>query len=160
MHFSAIRWLSTPAHSLRRYTKFLMVGTANAAVDLLVLNGLIAISPVHSAKALFIFNTIAVAAAIANSYLWNRLWTFSDVSDGSRREKWLFLLQAVVNILLNDAIFVVLSSYLTFSKSIPLFVSNNLAKGLAMLLSSSASYAFMRVMVFTAKGPRTPSNQR
>lgn len=137
--------------SWRRYTKFLIVGTANAVVDLLVLNGLIALTPSHTEQALFVCNTIAVTAAIANSYVWNRWWTFSDVSDGSRREKWLFVLQAVVNILLNDAIVVLCSSYLVFARSLPIFVSSNAAKGLAMLLSSSASYLLMRVFVFQSK---------
>lgn len=124
------------------------MGTANAVVDLLVLNGLIKLTSSHTEQALFICNTIAVTAAIANSYVWNRWWTFSDVSNGSRREKWLFILQAIVNILLNDAIVVLCSSYLVFSRSLPIFVSSNVAKGLAMLLSSSASYLLLRLFVF------------
>lgn len=156
--FSAYRRSATVGQSLRRYTKFLVVGTVNAVVDLLVLNGLIALSSMQTERALVVFNTIAVTVAIANSYVWNRWWTFSDVSDGSRREKWLFILQALVNIALSDVIFVLLSSYLTFSRSVPLFVSSNAAKGLAMLLSSSASYLFMRLLVFRVKPPNNHHN--
>lgn len=148
-------------HRLSRYTKFLIVGTANAVVDLGVLNGLLAVSPVKSSFAIFIYNTVAVACAIINSYFWNRHWTFADAADGSVREKWLFWLQAVLNIALNDIIVVWLSSYLVFVRAVPLYISSNAAKGLAMLLSSSLSYAMMRLVVFRGRSRQgTPQQHR
>lgn len=137
--------------SVKRYTKFLMVGLVNALVDLIVLNGLLMIAPSTVGVTLMWYNTIAVICAIVNSYIWNRRWTFADKADGSLREQVWFFVQAMLNLALNDLTMVWLSTYLIFSHSIPLFVSSNAAKGLAMLLSSSMSYGFMRVFVFRAR---------
>ncbi|WDM02778.1 GtrA family protein [Alicyclobacillus cycloheptanicus] len=138
-------------HTFKRYTKFLIVGGANAVVDLVVLNALILIAPTRHAATLSIYNTVAVICAILNSYVWNRRWTFADASEGTRREKVLFVVQAVVNIIVNDIVVVWLSEYLVFSRSVPLFVSSNASKALAMLISSSFSYVCMRAFVFRGR---------
>lgn len=145
--------------SAKRYTKFIVVGAMNAVVDLGVLNGLLLVSPTKSTPLLFIYNTIAVVCAILNSYFWNRRWTFADSSDGSLRERGLFIAQAIVNIGINDIIVVWLSSYLVFSRSMPFFVSSNASKGLAMFLSSSISYVFMRLLVFRGRRRRMKSGR-
>jgi putative flippase GtrA len=134
--------------SLKRYTKFMIVGVMNAFVDLFVLNMLLLVSPVRTEFYLFLFNTVAVGMAIVNSYFWNRKWTFADRSDGSARERKLFFIQALANIALNDLIVVWLSSYLIFAKSVPVFISSNASKGIAMFLSSTLSYFIMRLFVF------------
>jgi len=133
---------------MKQFTKFLVVGTSNAVVDLVVLNMLILLLPTHSVRALLLYNTIAVICAIYNSYIWNKRWTFARMSDGSRSERVRFLAQAAVNIALNDVVVGWLSTYLRVSRAVPWMVSSNAAKGLAMLLSSIASYFFMRLIVF------------
>ena len=142
-----------------RYGKFLIVGTSNAAVDLLVLNAFVLLLPTTSSLLLFIYNTVAVACAIANSYIWNRRWTFADSARGGQRERMLFWLQGLFNMAVNDAVVVGMSRYLVLTHDLPLIVGGNLAKGLAMFISSSISYVFMRVFVFAdrvwerSKGP-------
>lgn len=125
-----------------------MVGASNAFVDLFVLNALILLIPTRSTKALLFYNTVAVICAILNSYIWNKRFTFAHMSDGSRGEQVRFLGQAAVNLVLNDVIVVGLSGYLRVAKSVPWMLSSNAAKGLAMLVSSIASYLFMRMLVF------------
>lgn len=137
--------------SAKRYTKFLVVGVLNALVDLIVLNGLLMVAPTTNGSMLMWYNTVAVLCAILNSYIWNRRWTFADKADGSVREQVWFFVQAMLNLALNDLIVVWLSTYLIFNHSIPLFISSNAAKGLAMLLSSSMSYVLMRLFVFRAR---------
>lgn len=146
--------------SMKRYTKFILVGAMNALVDLAVLNGLLFVAPPKSEFTLFIYNTVAVVGAILNSYVWNRRWTFADASDGTWRQRGLFILQALVNLAVNDLTVVWLSSYLVFSKSVPMLISSNVSKGLAMFLSSSISYFFMRLFVFRTRSPRTHSTRR
>lgn len=135
-------------HTFKRYTKFLIVGCANAVVDLVVLNALILVAPTRSAVVLSVYNTAAVLCAVLNSYVWNRRWTFADATTGSRRERVLFFIQAAINVAVNDIVVVWLSTYLVFSHSFPIFVSSNISKGLAMLISSSFSYVCMRMFVF------------
>lgn len=135
-------------HSAKRYTKFVLVGICNAVVDLAVLNFLMLVIHDHSSFALVVDNSVAVSCAILNSYALNRKWTFADRTDGSPREGVLFLAQAVLNIGLNDWILAWCASYLVFSRDVPIFISSNISKALAMFLSSTVSYFFMRWIVF------------
>lgn len=143
--------VTSMGRSAKRYTKFIVVGAMNAVADLAVLNGLLLLSPTKSTFLLFVYNTVAVVCAIVNSYFWNRHWTFADSSDGSAREKKLFIVQALLNLAINDLIVVWLSAYLVFSRSLPFFLSSNASKGLAMFLSSSISYVLMRLFVFRGR---------
>lgn len=99
------------------------------------------------------YNTIGVICAILNSYFWNRYWAFKDIARGGRTERFKFFAQALINIALNDVIVVVATKYLTANRSIPFVVSSDLAKGLAMLLSSSLTYILLKYVVF--RGART-----
>lgn len=134
--------------SFRRYTKFLIVGIMNAAVDLLVLNLLLLLYPTQSGFWLTTYNTVGVICAILNSYIWNRYWTFADVSNGSTSERTKFIGQAVLNIVLNDVIVLAVSGYFTTNRSMPFIISSNLAKAVAMFVSSSITYIFLRLFVF------------
>ncbi len=145
-------------HGVRRYVKFLVVGGVNVVIDVGIFNLFLWLLPTRTSWALTLYNTVAVVAAIINGYVWNRRWTFRDLSTGSIRERWLYLLQAGLNILLNDLIVVWVSSYLHFAKSVPYFVSSNAGKGSAMLLSSLMSFAIIRLVVYrNAKSYRPPS---
>ncbi|KPV43947.1 GtrA family protein [Alicyclobacillus ferrooxydans] len=139
---------------VHRYTRFLVIGFLNAFIDLLILNVLLLLSP-KDAFHIFVDNTIAVICAITNSYFLNRRFTFRDVASKDAGETARFFVQAFLNLVLNDVIAVFLSTYLIFSKSIPVFVSSNISKGLAMFISSSMSYFLMRYMVF-----RAPTNKK
>ncbi len=59
---------------LRRFSKFLVVGAANTLLSLAVFNLLIAFTGLGAPAA----NAVAYALGIANSYFWNRRWTFAD----------------------------------------------------------------------------------
>jgi putative flippase GtrA len=144
--------------TLRRYGFFLLIGMMNAVVDIAVLDGFIWLLPSKTPVALLVYNTIAVIAAITNSYFWNRRVTFRDMSTGSRREHLLFLLQAAINLCLNDVIVVAVSSYFVFSKSVPFFISSNAAKAFAMVASSAVSFLCMRFFVF--QGARKTSHHK
>ncbi len=99
-------------------------------------------------------HSIAVACAIANSYLWNRRWTFKDATDGSLRQRCLFLLQALVNIAINDAVVILFTRELDSMNFASPVVESNVAKAAAMLVSSSVSYWFMSVLVFRLRPAR------
>jgi len=72
---------------LRRYAA---VGIANTAIDFTVLNLLILASGFESGAAYSIFKGISFLAAAANSFFWNRRWTFGTqygsrlTAEGSR----------------------------------------------------------------------------
>ena len=154
MPTNAMRVSDAVAHSVQRYTRFVLVGVSNAVVDLFVLNMLLFLLPSRNTLEVTLYNSLAVGAAIVNSYAWNRQWTFADRSTGSSREKWLFVLQAAVNVAVNDVTLVGLtSSFDAWGAGHSLLVSNA-AKGVAMFLSSSVSYLLMRFFVFKGQSTR------
>jgi putative flippase GtrA len=144
----------SPLRFLSRYGKFLVVGMMNALVDIIVFNLFALMFSTHSPWLISLYNTVAVAAAICNSYVWNRHWTFSDVTTGTRQERIMFWGQAVLNILINDLVVALLTAYLSSFKSLSPYASSNLAKAAAMFTSSTVSYVVLRMFVFRS-GSRT-----
>lgn len=135
-------------HGVRRYTKFLLIGLANAAIDLMVLNVLLILFPTRSGFWLTTYNTAGVVCAILNSYYWNRHWAFKDVANGSGMERVKFVSQSLLNILLNDVIVVFATKYITSNRALPYVLSSDLAKAIAMFSSSSLTYVFLKKFVF------------
>src|SRR5882724_12844167 len=71
------KWMKSK--HLSQVLKFIVVGILNTAIDLAVLNFLILVF--HTGKTgltYSIFKAISFLAALANSYLMNRSWTFID----------------------------------------------------------------------------------
>lgn len=131
-----------------RYQRFLIVGLMNAFVDLAILNFLMFTFPTRSSAVLLIYNTFAVICAITTSYILNRRWTFADQANNSRRQTLLFWMQGILNIVINDAVLALTSRYFLRSFNLPLIISGNLSKAVAMFMASSISYTVLRFLVF------------
>ncbi|WP_051662980.1 GtrA family protein [Alicyclobacillus macrosporangiidus] len=140
--------------------KFACVGALSAAIDFGVLNALLWTAPAGGWQRT-LYNTIAVACALVNSYGWNRRWTFAERADGSRSERRRFFLQAALNVALNDATWLTLGGWLSHLGHLQPRVADDAAKAAAMLVSSTASYELMRRWVFrrdpAAGTPPSPS---
>lgn len=137
----------------RQYLQFATVGLFNAVVDLGILNLLLWIWPTTNAIGLTIENSLAVALAITNSYLWNSRWTFRRESDGSLRQIGLFVAQSLLNIGINDAALLLTAGQVRQLHLGPAWVGVNLSKGVAMAFASSTSFVIMRLFVFQ-RAPR------
>lgn len=133
--------------------QFSSIGVLNAIIDIGVLNLLLWIWPTTDNTSLFFFNSIAYFLAIANSYYWNARFTFYRFSDFGWKEKSLFLLQAIIAWLVNNFVFIAILHL--FSEQaylpIPAFLSQNIAKGLAMFLSFTSSFFMMKYGVFRSR---------
>jgi putative flippase GtrA len=139
---------------LRQYLQFAAVGLFNAAVDLGVLNLLFWLWPTTNPTGLTVENSLAVALAIANSYLWNSQWTFRPQSDGSLRQIVLFVAQSLLNIGINDLALVLTAGQVRELHLGPAWVTVNLSKGAAMAFASSTSFFIMRLVVFRPRWAR------
>ncbi len=132
--------------------KFVFVGFGNAIIDLGVFNGLYFLFPTHNVKRLVIYNTMAVGAAILNSYIWNSRWTFrrqhKRSGPGAMRQRVLFLLQSLINIVVNDLILGIIAPWIAATHAINHVLANNIAKLLAMFLASLTSFLMMKLVVF------------
>jgi glycosyltransferase involved in cell wall biosynthesis/putative flippase GtrA len=142
-----------PGH-VTRISRFAVVGVMNAGVDLAVFNLLLFLGPGPSPALLVVYNTFAVIAALINSYIWNRHWTFRerrpDVPGRPWRQRLLFALQGGVNIAVNDAVVVGLSMLISWL-GVQSTLAANGAKVVAMLAASTISYLLMHRFVFARK---------
>ena len=139
--------------ALRQYAQFSVVGATNAVVDLGVLNLLLALHPTRAVIPLLLDNTIAVALAIFNSYLWNTRWTFRAGVTHQRSQRVLYVAQALLNIAINNVVLLAAANMLPPSLSVSAFVLNNISKLAAMLAASTCSFLLLRLVVFRAPAP-------
>jgi len=132
--------------------KFVFVGFGNAIIDLGVFNGLYFMFPTRDVGQLVVYNTIAVGAAITNSYLWNSRWTFRQQRQvkgpGAVRQRVLFLIQSLINIVVNDLILGLIAPLIADTHLVDHVIANNIAKLLAMFLASLTSFVMMKLVVF------------
>jgi putative flippase GtrA len=136
------------SHAVSRYARFLLVGVSNSVIDLGLLNLLTALNPPHDQLLFAGENSIAVAGALLNSYIWNARWTFAGQSTGSLRERVLFFAQALLNLLLNNVVLLGVMALLPDGQGLWLTLATNFAKLCAMAVASSVSFILLRAVVF------------
>lgn len=131
-----------------------MVGGSNAVIDFAVFEIFILALPTRDPATLVIYNTIAVICALANSYRWNRSWTFRGFQAAEGRALWrervLFAAQSVLNVVVNDlalaGVTVVLNRNHVLSHNAT--AANSLAKFVGVLVASTTSFVVMRLVIF------------
>lgn len=132
--------------------KFVFVGFGNAIIDLGVFNGLYFLFPTHEVRQLVLYNTLAVGAAILNSYIWNSRWTFRSQhlsrGPGATRQRVLFLIQSLINVVVNDLILGIIAPLIAETHVVDHVIANNIAKLMAMFLASLTSFLMMKLVVF------------
>jgi len=138
----------------RQYLRFCMVGVSNAVVDLGALNLLLLLYPTTSDLTLLLYNTVAVMLAILNSYLWNTRWTFHEQATRSRRERTLFVAQAILNIAINNVVLFFMTDLLPSQRGEWSIFTANLAKLAAMVAASTISFLLLRSVVYRPKSPQ------
>ncbi|WP_156290084.1 GtrA family protein [Oceanobacillus salinisoli] len=127
--------------------QFSLIGILNALIDIGSLNLLLFLWPTENSLFLLLFNTISYMLAVANSYLWNSNLTFRKTASKNRKEAFYFLIQALISLIISNIVFVGGSFFLGILP-IPTIAEQNIAKGAAMIISSAASFIFMRYFVF------------
>jgi putative flippase GtrA len=85
--------------------KFGLIGVANTVVDLGIYNLFIYISDVSTGYLIVVFKSFSVLAAIINSYVWNKFWSFEKKETHNLGEEFTqFLMVSLVGLLLNVGI--------------------------------------------------------
>ncbi len=140
---------------IRQVLAFSTVGLLNALIDVLVFNVLLVAAPTNSSWVLTAYNTVAVCAALANSYVLNSRWTFRETRAKQRSAVWRqrvgFIAQAGVNLAVNDLVLSLLAGTFVF---LPSWADNNLAKITAMICASMVSFVLLRTVVFSERAVR------
>lgn len=85
--------------------KFGLIGVANTVVDLGIYNLFIYMSDVSSGYLIVVFKSFSVLAAIVNSYVWNKFWSFDKKETHNIGEEFTqFLMVSLIGLLLNVGI--------------------------------------------------------
>lgn len=130
---------------------FIVIGGANALVDIGVLNLFLWLLPTTNPVLLTGYNTVAYISAVINSYIWNSQFTFRRQATFRWREKIGFALQASFALLISNGAYLLGCSILSaVSWGVSTWAIFNIAKGVAMLLSSSCSFFLMKYVVFVS----------
>lgn len=133
-----------------QFLRFLTVGVTNSIVDFGVFNLLLWIFPTRDLSALVLYNSIAVALAIVNSYLWNTRFTFRAAAGGERahRQRALFAAQSLFNVGVNDLVVAIFVRIVTEDSLMTPQLASNASKLVAMLVASLSSFLIMKYVVF------------
>ncbi|SHN28231.1 GtrA family protein [Gracilibacillus kekensis] len=130
-----------------QFFQFSMIGASNAIIDIGALNILLLLFHTENRVILLVFNTIAYSLAILNSYIWNASITFKRTSEGNAYQRFSFIVQAIVSLVISNGVFIGAHT-LFMAMDMPSWWNYNLAKLLAMVLSSLASFFMVKFFVF------------
>lgn len=135
-----------------RFSKFTLVGLANAVVDIGTLNLFIWLAPTRDPSLLALYNGVALVLANLNSYFWNTRWTFRGRAQRrDPRQRLLFTLQAIFNICISNGLFFVLIRPVLIYTDIPAYLAGNVAKLISVVVASTISFFLLRYVVFSRK---------
>jgi len=135
----------------KRFSKFTVVGFSNFVVDIGVLNLFLWLLPTRETYLLVLYNGVAIAAANANSYAWNALWTFRGRVESGPRQGVLFVLQALFGVAVGSGIFWAVIRFLLAQTGLPAYAAGNVAKVASVVVASTISFFLMRYLVFSRK---------
>ncbi len=91
-----------------RFIRFCIVGAINTGIDLAVFAALFYGLHVH----LLLANSCGFVAAVINSYLLNKIWTFEDASAHSAQRVGLFVLIALGGLGMSNLVVYLLADHL------------------------------------------------
>lgn len=135
-----------------RFSKFTLVGLANAVVDIGTLNLFLWLAPTRDPSLLALYNGVALVLANLNSYFWNTRWTFRGRAQRrDPRQRLLFTLQALFNICISNGLFFLLIRPVLIYTDIPAYLAGNVAKLISVAVASTISFFLLRYVVFSRK---------
>jgi len=125
--------------------KFGLVGVLNTSIDFGILNFLIFLTNYTAGTGIGIINIPSFAAAILNSYFWNRKWVFEKSTQGNFL---VFVAITVIGLLINTSVVVGITTFIP-----PLFGLNptlwaNVAKVFATGFSMVWNFTGYKLIVF------------
>ena len=130
------------------YAKFSVVGLTNVVVDYGTLNLLLLLFPTRDSNHLAFYNLLALALANTNSYLWNTRWTFRSRARRDLRQKAMFALQALLNVVVSSVVLWLAARLLFAHSTLPSIVVGDLAKALSSMVATTLSFLILRSLVF------------
>lgn len=153
---SSTRTQDAPKHRFQtwrsiswQFLRYCLVGGANTAIDILVLNILLWCFPTNSALHLMAYNSIAYSSGALSSFFLNKYWTFRYKQRTTGRQVTRFVVTLFLEVLYSNALI-----WLAGKALRPLIANptlwGNASKLIAVAGSTLLSYIFMRFWTFAS----------
>lgn len=135
----------------RQLAKFGAVGIFNTAIDFGVLNLLSLASGVTAGLVIGGVNLPGFAAAVVNSYLWNKLWVFQNRSAGERlfADFPKFFGVTFIGVAINSGLIILLTTYVPLD-GLGAGARLNVAKAVATVVTLIWNFIGYKFFVFAA----------
>lgn len=125
----------------KTFGRFASVGVLNTLIDLGLFNGLLFLGVGN-----YLAASISFLGAVANSYVWNRSWTFAHIEKRSIAPQFaLFLVSNLVGLAINTALQYAITRAVGDQPSI---IMANLGKIIAITLVVIWNYSSSRYLIF------------
>ncbi|GBE16260.1 GtrA-like protein [bacterium BMS3Abin15] len=134
---------------IKQFSKFVVVGVINTAIDFLVLNLEMVLTGITSGPYIFLFNSISFSVATVNSYFMNKHWTFQDQEKSHEAVKFSqFLAVSVVGISINGGVVYFITTFIEPFFGMDPLLWANIAKIVATGLSLIWNFIGYKLWVF------------
>ena len=143
---------------LFQLSKFVVVGVLNTLVDFGVLNLLIAIFSVATGIGYAIFKSISFIVAVANSFAWNKYWTFESHKKTDYYEVLSFLAVSVVGFFINVISASVVVNFVPILFGLSSVVWANVGALTGTILAFTWNFLGYKLFVFKDKKPAPASH--
>lgn len=99
--------------TIKQFSKFIIVGGINTAIDVIILRILVGVTGIVSGGGIVVLNAVSFSAAVVNSYFMNKLWTFEDKT---RTEKepfkfTQFFIVSIIGISINSGVVYAITTF-------------------------------------------------
>jgi putative flippase GtrA len=136
-----------------QFMRYCLVGGANTAVDLVVLNALLWLFPTTNVMALVGYNSVAYMGGAVSSFFLNKYWTFGHKQQTNAKEVTRFIIVLLIEVLLSNILL-----WLAGEALRP-FIANatlwgNASKIAAVVAGTVITYTFMRFWIFASAQDR------
>lgn len=136
-----------------QFSKFVVVGAINTGIDIGVLNLLMLVTGYNQGLYFSVFKAVSFIAAVSNSYLMNKFWTFRQQSQtvhvGTQMSQ--FFIVSIIGLAINVGV----ASLVVNVVSRPDFISSTIWANIGTLIATAVSliWNFIGYKLFVFKKP-------
>ncbi len=134
--------------TINQFSKFIVIGFMNTAIDFAILNFLMWWTGIYSGASIILLNIISFSIAVFNSYFWNKYWTFRDLDKIEAKEFSQFILVTLIGLAINSSIVYGITTLISPMFGISPELWANLAKAAATGFSLIWNFIGYKFIVF------------
>ena len=142
-----------------QFLKFSAVGLMNSAIDFAVLNLLSYITGIYGGPGIAALNAVAFSVAVANSYFWNKSWTFRSGASGKPDAFSKFFILNACGAGLNSGIVYAITTFIAPVGGLHPQIWLNVAKIAALPVSTLWNFLGAKHFIFRTTRSRAVSSE-